>query len=108
MTYTVTPGDVDAGKVVNTAIGHAVFNGDPVDSTSKSVTVTLQGAESTGTQEVGGETAGPHRSATPPVTSSNSQSPAGDSSPLFGLLICFAFGALGLLAVTAQRRALRP
>jgi uncharacterized repeat protein (TIGR01451 family) len=107
MTYTITPGDVDAGKVVDTATGHASFSEMPVDSTSRSVTATLRSAESTGTEQVGGETAGPNHSATPPVTSSSGQSPAGDPSPIFGLLICLAFGALGLLAVTAQRRALR-
>ena len=108
MTYTITPGDVDAGKVVDTATGHASFSERSVDSTSRSVAATLLGAESTGSEQVGGETAGPNHSATPPVTSTGGQSPAGGSSPIFGFLICLALGALGLLAVTGQRRALRP
>jgi hypothetical protein len=56
--------------------------------------------------QVGGETATPGHSATPPATSSQSDAPLGGSTPIFGLLICLAFGALGLLAVTAQRRSL--
>jgi hypothetical protein len=59
------------------------------------------------TEMVEGATAVPVRSATPPVTSSKSDAPLGGSTPIFGLLICLAFGALGLLAVTAQRRSVR-
>ena len=57
---------------------------------------------------VGGATATPHHSPTPPTTStgggsSNDAPPA----PLLALLICLAFGGLGLLAVQAQRRSMR-
>ncbi len=58
-------------------------------------------------QLVGGVTAAPVASATPPVTTVDNGSPIGGSTPLIALLICFAFGALGLLAVQAQRRSLR-
>ncbi len=44
---------------------------------------------------------------TPAVTSTDGSSPSGDSTPLFALLICFAFGGLGLAAVEAQRRSIR-
>lgn len=51
-----------------------------------------------------GETATPDN--TPPPT--NSQDGGnGSQSPLFALLICIAFGSLGLLAVEVQRRSLR-
>jgi hypothetical protein len=106
--HQITQADINAGSVSNTATGHASFNEEPIDSISRSVTATLQSAEPTGTEQVGGETAGPNQSATPPVTSTGGQSPAGGSSPIFGLLICIALGALGVLAVTFQRRALHP
>jgi hypothetical protein len=98
-TYTVVQADVDAGEVVNTATGHAVLNEKPIDSTGTSVRVPLE--------SVGGETATPGHSATPPATSSQSDAPLGGSAPIFGFLICLAFGALGLLAVTGQRRSVR-
>jgi hypothetical protein len=53
-----------------------------------------------------GETATPAASLTPPPTSSSGGSGSG-STPLFALLICLAFGALGLTAVEAQRRTFR-
>jgi hypothetical protein len=60
------------------------------------------------TQIVGGATGTPARAATPPPTSANgNSSTGGDSTPLFALLICLAFGSLGLLAVEAQRRSIR-
>ena len=55
---------------------------------------------------VGGETEAP-RSPTPPVTSAAVDSPLENSVPLIAFLICLAFGALGLLAVQAQRRTRR-
>ncbi|MGD0249042.1 MAG: MBG domain-containing protein, partial [Candidatus Limnocylindrales bacterium] len=58
--------------------------------------------------QVGGESQKPVRSPTPPVTSTSSDSPLSNSVPLIGLLICLAFGGLGLLAVRAQRRTMRP
>jgi len=45
---------------------------------------------------------------TPPTTSgTGSNGSSNDSMPLFALLICFAFGGLGLLAVQTQRRSMR-
>ena len=38
--YTVTQDDLDAGQVHNTAMGHASFGGDPVDSNTDDVVVT--------------------------------------------------------------------
>ena len=60
------------------------------------------------TQIVEGATGTPARAATPPPTSANgNSSTGGDSTPLFALLTCLAFGSLGLLAVEAQRRSIR-
>jgi hypothetical protein len=39
--------------------------------------------------------------------SGQGSSPGGDSEPLFALLICLAFGGIGLLAAQAQRRGIR-
>jgi len=99
-TYAVVQADVDAGKVVSNSTGHAVFNGESaINSAQTTVTV--------GLESVGGETATPGHSATPPVTSSESDVPMGGSTPIFGFLICLVCGALGLLAVTGQRRSVR-
>jgi hypothetical protein len=57
-------------------------------------------------EEVGGETEAPGRSPTPPPTTAV-DSPLENSIPLIGFLICLAFGAIGLLAVQAQRRTRR-
>jgi hypothetical protein len=54
-------------------------------------------------QSFQGETAVP----TPPPTSTGSDNSSQNSTPLFALLICFAFGGLGLAAVQAQRRSIR-
>jgi hypothetical protein len=42
-----------------------------------------------------------------PPTSSSSNGSNGNSAPLLALLICLAFGGLGLLAVQTQRRSIR-
>jgi hypothetical protein len=45
---------------------------------------------------------------TRPVTTSTANGPlSGDSTPLLALLICLAFGGLGVAAVEAQRRRIR-
>lgn len=44
---------------------------------------------------------------TPPPTSTGSSGSSNNSTPLFELLICLAFGGLALAAVGAQRRSLR-
>ena len=54
-----------------------------------------------------GETATPAQTGTPPPTSSGSDGSNNNSTPLFALLICLAFGGLGLLAVQAQRQSIR-
>ena len=54
-------------------------------------------------ESFGGETAYPSASTTTPPTSSSGGS-GSSSTPLMALLICLAFGALGLLAVESQRR----
>jgi uncharacterized repeat protein (TIGR01451 family) len=101
-TYTVTLADLDAGKVVNTAIGHGRLGETTIDTASQLVTVTLQSLES-----VRAETATPTHAVTPPPTTTGG-GPSGDgTAPFFALMICFAFGGLGLLAVQRQRRTLR-
>jgi hypothetical protein len=52
-------------------------------------------------------TSEPSSATTPPPTSTGSNGSSNGSTPLFALLICFAFGALGLTAVEAQRRTVR-
>ena len=54
-----------------------------------------------GVGKVSGETG------TPPPTSTGGSGPASNATPLMALLICLAFGALGLTAVEAQRRTIR-
>lgn len=57
-------------------------------------------------QSVQGATATPVVTVTPPPTSTGGSSTNGQT-PFFALLICLAFGGLGLAAVEAQRRAIR-
>jgi len=112
-TYAVTLSDMDAGKVANTASGHGHFGTTVVDSAPEVVTVTLQplesvgGATATPTQSVGSVTATPRRAVTPPPTTISDGSSGDSPTPLFALLICLAFGLLGLLAAQTQRRTLR-
>jgi hypothetical protein len=56
---------------------------------------------------VEGETATPGQTITPPPTSTDGGSSNGGSTPLFALLICLAFGGLGLAAVQGQRKSIR-
>ena len=59
-------------------------------------------------QRLEGATGIPVRAATPPATSATARSEDGrDATPLLALLICAAFGSLGLLVVGAQRRSIR-
>ena len=93
-TYTVTTDDVNAGSVTNQATAAAANGGDPVTSTEDTVTVPIEA--------VGG------RTFTPPPTSTPAGQGSGDGgTPLFALLICFAFGSLALLTIQAQRRSVR-
>jgi len=43
--YSITPADITAGSVTNTASGHAMFGGSPVNSTSVEITVTRSQVE---------------------------------------------------------------
>jgi hypothetical protein len=49
----------------------------------------------------------PTRAATLPPTNTPGGSSGSGSTPLFALLICLMLGSLGLLAVQAQRKAVR-
>jgi MBG domain (YGX type) len=60
----------------------------------------------TPSEEVGGATGTPVQ-ATPPPTSSGGGSADGGAGPIAALMICLAFGALGLLTVESQRRRVR-
>ena len=94
----------------------AVYSGDANNTGATSIcteeTLVIDPSPSTSavatpapSEMVGGATATP-RSVTPPPTNTNG-GPAGDAIPLFALLICLAFGGLGLLAVQAQRKSIR-
>jgi hypothetical protein len=54
-----------------------------------------------------GATATPGGTTTPPPTATAGSSSGGGSNPLFALLICVAFGGLGLAAAEEQRRLIR-
>jgi hypothetical protein len=54
-----------------------------------------------------GETATPAQSMTPPPTSTGGGDSGNSSTPLFALMICLAFGGLGIAAAQAQRRIVR-
>ncbi len=104
-TYKVTQTDITAGSVTNSASGQGFFHEKALVSDPAILKVAAATPE--GTEVVGGETATPVRSPTPPVTSSSDTS-SGDSAPLgLLMLICLAFGGIGLLAVGAQGRAMR-
>jgi len=64
-------------------------------------TVATPTPTATSVQEVGGA------ANTPPPTSTGDGSTSNGTAPLFALLICLAFGGLGLTAVEAQRRGIR-
>ncbi len=54
-----------------------------------------------------GETATPAASATPPPTSTDGGSSGSSGTPFIALLVCLAFGGLGLLAIEGQRRSVK-
>jgi hypothetical protein len=54
-----------------------------------------------------GETSTPAVSMTPPPTSTGGSGSSDSSTPLFALMICLAFGGLGIAAAQAQRRTVR-
>ena len=69
-------------------------NAEPIDSLDPC---------STPFESFAGETSDP----TPPPTSMSDTSNGSPTTPLFALLICLAFGGLGIAAVEAQRRSIR-
>jgi hypothetical protein len=75
--------------------------------TSTRTTTPVPTATPTPFESFQGETATPGRTTTPPPTSTVGSSPDGSSTPPFALLICLAFGGLGLAAVEQQRRSIR-
>jgi hypothetical protein len=100
-----------------TTVGHAVLIPTPTATPTKTATPTptatataTKTADPTPTpfQSVEGQTATPIRTSTPPPTSTDGGSQPGQGTPLFALLICLAFGGLGLMVVESQRRAYRP
>jgi uncharacterized protein HemX len=54
-----------------------------------------------------GETAVTSQTLTPPPTNAGSNGSSNGSTPLFALLICLAFGGLGIGTVQMQRRSVR-
>lgn len=54
-----------------------------------------------------GETAFPSQDPTPPSTSTGGDGSSGTATPLFALLLGFAFGGLGFISAQAQRRSIR-
>jgi len=112
-TKAVTAGVVpDSNAIAFNSAGNwywqAVYSGDANNggATSACTSETLV-ISPTPFQTVLADTATPGHSTTPPPTSSGSNGSSGDSTPLFAILICLAFGGLGLAAVEAQRRAIR-
>jgi hypothetical protein len=108
-TYPITcTGAVAAGYTISYVAGTLTISATPPSATPTAAgTEIVGGATATPTQVVAGATSTPARAATPPVTSSNGNSPTNDSLPLMIILIALAFGGLGLLAVQAQRGTIR-
>jgi uncharacterized membrane protein len=114
-TATPTPTDVPTATPtdVPTATPTDVPTATPTDVPTATPTESLQGETSTPAptatpyEAFEGATGTPGGSTTPPPTSTGSNGSSSSSTSLFALLICFAFGGLGLAAVEAQRRAVR-
>jgi len=110
-TVTATTTIPDVGRWTDTAILHVTAVPATPTPTVAPTTPPTAGPTASPTvgptEVVGGETATPSRNATPPPTSTNGSTPNDGSVPLLILLIAFAFGALGLLAVQTQRREIR-
>ena len=58
-------------------------------------------------QSFEGDTATPGQTLTPPPTSTGGDGSGNSSTPLLALMICLAFGGVGLAAIEAQRRSIR-
>ncbi len=133
-TYAITQADKDAGTVINTATAFGHYIESAVTSNGTAAEVKLQAPgptatptptptptpsdpaatptpigspTATPTEQVGGVTAPPATPTLPSTSSSSHQGSDGGSTPLIALLICLAFGGLGLLVVQAQRRSIR-
>jgi hypothetical protein len=102
-TYTITatlnPPALDSG------VGAADADPEPVIGTATLI-VTAAPATAAPSIVVGGATGTP-RAATPPPTNTSDGPNGSAPMPLFVLLMCSAFGALGLLVVQAERRTIR-
>ncbi len=108
--YAITQADIDAGTVVNHATGYGHYIESNVASNGAMAQVRWQAPGATPTptptEQVGGVTAAPQQPTLPTTNTTPSQSDSG-STPLLALLLCLAFGGLGLLVVQAQRRSIR-
>jgi hypothetical protein len=98
-TPTPTPTPTEAPTATPTEAPTATPTEAPTATPTEAPTATP-----TPTESVAGETGTPVLTAPPTSTGSGSSN---NSTPLFALLICLAFGALGLTAVEAQRRTIR-
>jgi hypothetical protein len=81
-----------------TVHGRALARNGDVTLISDTITTTCS------TSSIASASASPGQTTTPPPTSLASAPLNNKSTPLFGLLICLAFGGLGVVAVEAQRR----
>ena len=101
-TYTVT------GTFSGTAVKDVTGDADPSASIIGTATliVTAEPATAAPTIIIGGASGTP-RAATPPPTNTGDGPSNGGPMPLFVMLVCLAFGGLGLLVVQVQRRAIR-
>jgi hypothetical protein len=122
--YTFTgaqlPVTVNPGVVWGANAGTGLDNSDMDATIVVTYTVVAESAEgatgapvasatpvASGSEAVEGATAVAGETSTLPPTASSSNSSSDNSTPLFPLLICFLFGAIGLIAAQYQRRSLR-
>jgi hypothetical protein len=94
------------GELSDTAVLH-VNAVAPTIAPTAAPTESIAGETAEPTEIIAGETSEPGQTTTPPPTNTDGNSPTNDSLPLLMILIAFAFGAIGLLAVQAQGRAIR-
>jgi hypothetical protein len=100
-TYTVTLADETADHVINLATAHALYDDSAapaairvIDSDQETLDLTTGAIESV-------------HPLSPPPTGTSGRGPDGDSTPLFGFLICLAFASFALFTVKAQRRGIK-
>jgi hypothetical protein len=105
---TCTGGALANYSITSYVDGLLTITAAPVEIVEGATATPTVAPTATPIERVAAATGTPARAATPPPTSANgNSSTGGDSTPLFALLICLAFGSLGLLAVEAQRRSIR-